>query len=314
MDEAQDKPNGLDHQQIVASVKEVMEQHGLSQSQVARQAGMSPAVLSAYLSGSYRGNCEEVGRKLTAWRDGLAENEVAEGAIGRISAFAKTKVAGYILTTLKIAKLGKMVSIVGPSGVGKTMALRHFMRSNTNVWYVQFSKDTFSPYSVLVEIALAVGIQEVPGRPDIVRREIVARVERTRGVILCDEAQHLSRDGLETIRSIHDRARVGIAFCGHLDLSDKIARLPQVHGRIAAPLRIAGAKPADADALFNSWGLECKDSRKFLRDLAPRPGGLRRIAAIYELATIYAIGEGTSVSFDHIEHAWAELEGSTQAV
>jgi DNA transposition AAA+ family ATPase len=291
-----------------------MDQHGLSQSQVARQAGMSAAVLSAYLGGTYRGNCEEVGRKLTAWRDGLAENEVAEGAIGRISAFAKTKVAAHILTALKIAKLGKMVSIVGPSGVGKTMALRYFMRSNTNVWYCQFSKDTGSVYSILTEIAVAVGIQEVPARPDIVRREIVARVERTRGVILCDEAQHLPKDGLEAIRSLHDRAGVGIVFCGHPDLADKIARLPQVNGRISAPLRIGGAKPADADALFNSWGLECKESRKFLREFANRPTGLRRIAAAFELATIQALGEDGVVSFDHIESAWAELEGSAQAV
>ena len=207
-----------------------------------------------------------------------------------------------------------MVSIVGTSGVGKTMALKHFQQTNPAVWYCQFSKDTSTVYSILTEVATAVGIVEIPGRPNEVRRDIVAQIERRRGLLLCDEAQHLPPAGFEVIRSLHDRAGVGIVFAGHLDLADKIARLPQVNGRISAPLRISGAKGEDADALFNSWQLDDKRARAFLRRFAGRATGLRRIANAYELAALYAMGEDTTVSHDHIARAWSDLEGPATPV
>ncbi len=314
MDKQDNRPEGRDHQQIAISVREAMAAHGLSQAEVARQADMSAAVLSQYLGGTYKGDNEEAGRKLAAWRDGLAAGEVAAGVAERMGVFARTKVAAQIGATLQLAKLGNMVAIAGASGVGKTMALRDFQRGNPAVWYCQFSRDTRSVYSILSEVAVAVGIQEVPARPDVIRREIVGRVERTRGVILCDEAQHLPSDGFEAIRTLHDRAGVGVVFAGHLDLMDKIARLPQVAGRISAPLIIKGAKPSDADALFVAWGLDCRRSRDFLRAFAGRATGLRRIAKAVELALIFASGENAPLSFDHVNRAWTALEGPAQAI
>jgi len=313
MDEAQRKTKILDQQQIADAVRETMKRRDLAQSLVAREAGMSSATLSAYIGGTYRGNVPEIGRKLTAWLETIEETEAAETALSHVeNTFVKTRIAAQVHAVLRIAQMGHMVSIVGPSGVGKTAALKHFRDGNLNVWYCAASPALATAYSVLTEIAYAVGMQVIPARPDIVQREIVWRIERTRGVLIVDEAQHLPKDGLEVIRTLHDHAGIGVVLCGHPDLSDKIARLPQVNGRISAPLRIAGAKPADADALFDAWGLECKDSRKILRELAPRNTGLRRIKAIYKLALMMATGEGTTVSYDHIQRAWAEHSGSAQ--
>lgn len=314
MDKPENNETPRDQQQIAATIRETMTERGLSQSEVARQADMSATVLSEFLSGTYRGNREEVCRKLIAWRDALAEGDSLSAVNDRISQFTDTPVAKRVQSVLKLAKLGNMVMIAGTSGIGKTETLKHFQRHNTAVWYAEFSEDTQSVYSVLAEIGSAVGIADLAQRPDEARREIVRRIERTNGLLICDEAQHLSSKGLEQVRTLHDRAKIGIVFAGHLDLADNIAKLPQVHGRIVAPLRISGAAAADADALFDSWGLDCKRSRAFLRKLASRPTGLRGIAKAYGLAALYAIAQETAVTYDHIANAWAELNGPGQAV
>lgn len=313
MEDQESKPIGRDHQQIASMIRETIATRGLSQAEVARQADMSGAVLSEYLSGQYRGNREEVARKLTAWHDGLADGDSLFAVSERIEAFARTPIAMRIQTVLKLAKFGNMVMIVGASGVGKSEAFRNFQQANTAVWYSQFSKDTRSNYAVLTEIAEAVHISDLARSPDKARRQIVGRVERTRGLLLCDEAQHLTPAGLEIVRTIHDRAGIGIALAGHLDLADNVAKLPQVNGRISAPLRIASASPEDADALFDSWGLECKQSRTFLRGYANRATGLRGIAKAFKLATIYAMADSAAVSFDHITRAWSDMNRPAQA-
>ena len=93
MDKQQDRGNDRDHQRIAATIRETMTARGLSQSEVARQADMSAAVLSEYLSGHYRGNRDEAGRKLLAWYEGLVGSDGLASAIDRISVFAETGIA-----------------------------------------------------------------------------------------------------------------------------------------------------------------------------------------------------------------------------
>ena len=223
--------------------------------------------------------------------------------------YVPTPTSMQIVATLEFAQEeGEIVSVSGMPGIGKTQSLRQFEGASSPVWYVEFSDDTSSVFATLTEIALALGFNEVPSKPDDVRRQIVRRVKGTKGIILCDEAQHLSTKGFEVIRTIHDRSGVGIALCGHLDLADKIARLPQLAGRITAPLRIGAARAEDADALFDAWGLTDKRSRDYLRRHAANATGLRRIAKAFRIARGMAIGAGTPISFDHIRAAWASLQ------
>lgn len=224
-------------------------------------------------------------------------------------AYVATPTSMQIVATLEFAQEeGEIVSISGMPGIGKTQSFKRFQHSSRNVWYCEFSDDTSSVFATLTEIAIALGINEVPSKPDDVRRQIVRRVQGSRGIILCDEAQHLNTKGFEVIRTIHDRSGIAIAFCGHLDLADKIARLPQLSGRITAPLRIGAARVEDADALFDAWGLTDKRSREYLRRYAANATGLRRIAKAFRMARGMAIGAGTPISFDHIRAAWASLQ------
>lgn len=313
MEENSAKPKSS--QPAAAAIKEAMAERGLSQAEVARQADVSPTTLSQFLSGSYRGDNEEIARKLTAWLDSLKSGDGLSEIIARVSTFTDTlPTTQRILGAAQLAKnAGLIVYVAGSSGVGKTEALKHFAKAVPAVWYCEFSKDTKSVYATLVEVAFAVGISQPALRPDHLRRDIVARIARTRGLLICDEAQNLSQNGFEEIRTLHDRSGVGVVFAGHLDLADKIASLPQLGGRAFAPVRIGSAKPADVDALLTSWGMNCKRTRDFLRPFARQSTGLRRIANAYKLAALYAAGKNEDVAFEHIQRAWNDLAGSIEA-
>jgi DNA transposition AAA+ family ATPase len=312
MDHGDDNSAGENQQPLAAKVRDAIAARGLSQAEAARQADMSGGALSSFLAGRYKGDNEELARKLSAWLGSLSSGDGLTATFEAIKAYAETPTSMRIKDVLEFAKaMGLIASIAGTSGIGKTRTLKHFAETSTAVWYCEFSEDTTSVYATLAEVADAVGITKLPLRPDELRREIVARIKRTKGLLLCDEAQHLTPKGFEQIRTLHDRTGIGIVFAGHLDLSDKIARLPQLDGRVSAPLRIGAAKPADADALFASWGFDCKQSRDFLRPFARQATGLRKIANAYRLAATYAAGAGAPVAFEHIRQAWAALAGAT---
>lgn len=312
MDRTEAIPPQPDLQQLAEPFREVIATRGLTQAEVARQIDVSASSLSSFLAGRYKGDNEEMVRKLTVWRDGVAAGDGLIAIVARIRAYTETPTSRSILSTVEFAKtVGAVVSIATTPGVGKSITLKHYADRTPAVWSCTFSKDTRSVYATLEEVATAIGMVEKPARPDQLRREIVRRIERTRGLLICDEAQNLSPDGFETIRTLHDRANVGVLFAGHTDLADRIARLPQLDGRVSAPLRIAKAKPADVDALLIAWGSECKRTRDFLRQYAGQSTGLRRIARAYELSAIYAAGDAAPIDFDHVRRAWSALAGQT---
>lgn len=301
------------HQQIVEAVRQAMAERALPQGDVARQIDMSASALSSFLAGRYKGDNAEMSRKLSAWLAALPAGDGLAGIIARMRAYVATPTALAIRSQAEFAKMvGAVVTVATVPGIGKSITLKSFAEASPAVWYCEFSKDTASVYAVLTEVAEVVGIVEKPQRPDELRRDIVRRIERRQGLLICDEAQHLRPDGFEAIRTLYDRSGVGVLFAGHSDLADKIARLPQLDGRVSAPMRIARAKAADVDALLDAWGSDCRRTREFLRRHVGQAAGLRRIARVHEMAAIDAFGEGVSLSFDHVSRAWASLAGSVR--
>ncbi|WP_424362702.1 AAA family ATPase [Methylocystis parvus] len=302
-----------DHQAVILKARDALRERGLSQAEAARQIGVSSATISQFLSNSYKGDTEEVARKLSAWLATSDSVASVTALLERIRVFTpEPPTTKAILNALHLAKAGGYITYVAAaSGIGKTMAAEHFTQTQPSVWRCEFSRDTKSVYATFVEVAFALGISNLPRRPDELRREIVARLTRTHGLLICDEAQHLSDNGFEAIRTLHDRAKIGVVFAGHSDLADKIARLPQLEGRVFAPLRIGAAKPNDVDALLSAWGNGCKETRQFLRKYASQATGLRRIARAYERAALFAANEDQEIGFEHIQRAWANLAAVT---
>lgn len=308
-----------DRQAFITSARAELESRSVSQAELARQIDMSGSVVSSFFTGRYKGDHDEVARKIKAVMAGWKAGDRLNAGLDRVRDFVETPTSARIEKTLQFAKTRSVIVVIGGgSGIGKSKTLKEYAARNPAVWYCEFSRDTKSEHDILVEIGKAVGLVNMPGHSASLRRTIVERVKRTRGLLICDEAQHLRGEGaFDEVRTIYDRSEngsppIGIALAGHLDLFDKIARYAQVEGRIAAPLRLPNATAKDVDALCDYWELDCRRCRAFLRSHAQDRTGLRRIAKAYELALSYAAADPEGVvTLDHVREAWAAFSGST---
>lgn len=138
-----------------------------------------------------------------------------------------------------------IVGIVGKSGLGKTFAIRSILgkMDAVDAYWIQFGTRP-----TLREIARAIYLGVFGIEPTGMTRvemtdEIIAEFSdrtRIRAIILViDEAQWLSKDGLELLRSIHDHIGTGFAlvFAGGDDCWDVIRSAPMVHSRINRPIQ-----------------------------------------------------------------------------
>lgn len=310
MNDSTEEPT-INTEQVRLDVSEAIRSGSLAQSAVAREAGISPAALSQFLGETYQGNTATVATKLATWLSSQERRTQLPSELMRQHDFVATAAATKIELALTYTQLAPDFAVViGEPGAGKTAALRAYQSKGNNVWLATMSPDTSGKVPMLEELGLAMGMALKGGAANM-RRQISAKVQRTGGLILVDEAQHLDAKAIETLRSIHDSAGVGLVLCGNPKLLQTIARLDQVHSRMGRKVAVGKPVKADVAAVAEQFGLKDKDGLRFLAELGRRPGGLRSVVKTLRLALM--MSKTTEIDRDALTNAWAELAVETMA-
>jgi len=299
------------------AVRHLIEVDELSQRIIARQAGISGAVLNQLLLGKYEGNTQSMIEKLAQW---ISSRELAREVgkkAGGLPKFVETPTAKKIHTVLKyVSSLFDVAVIYGGAGVGKTCALKKYSEMQPNCWIVTMSPATASVAAALEEIALTLGLKGFSGRASRLQREIVRRLTDTRGALIVDEAQHLFLNGLEAIRAIHDATEIGLILSGNESVYSRLtaggtrtAAFAQLFSRIGKRLYLSGSLPGDAIALARSFGVNGEREIKLVEEISKAPGALRGVVKTLRLASVLAHQDGGQVKFENINQAWRDLAG-----
>ncbi len=306
-------------EEILTAVRRLINDDGLSQRTIARQTGISGAVLNQLLSGKYPGDAERMIEKLTRW---LSSRDLAKeigSKAGDLPRFVETPTARKIHTVLRyVSSLFDVAVIYGGAGVGKTRALENFAGSRPNCWIVCMSPATASVAAALEEIAITLGLKGFSGRASRLQREIVRRLKDTKGVLIIDEAQHLFLNALEAIRSIHDATEIGLVLSGNESVYSRLtasgtrtAAFAQLFSRIGKRLHLSGSLPGDGSTLARSFGVNGEREIRFIEDIAKTPGALRGVVKTLRLASLFAHQNGGKVNLKNIEAAWQDLSGQS---
>lgn len=286
---------------------------GMTQTALAKQAGLSAPVVSQWLKGGYRGDNVAVQSKLAAWletRDAIATVTAAvPGAHGWIN----TPTGQDIEKALIFARSSPgMAVIYGVPGVGKTEAIRHYSRTTPNVWVITASPSRSSMAAILRRIGAAL---ELPGgyRNYDLACDIERRLKGTRGLLVIDEAQHLSLPALEEVRSVvYDAAEIGLALCGNESVYSRIsggtrrADFAQLSSRAAPILFLKAPQAGDVAAILAAWNITGDTEKKFAMQIASMPGGLRGLVKTLEQAALFSPG-AASPDASMMRAAWKEL-------
>lgn len=297
------------------AVRALIQRDGLKQSAIAREAGLSGTALSQWLNGKYPGDTAEVAHKLSLWLKAREEREEAVREVITEFPWVETVTAKSILHVLDFAQhFGEMAMISGVPGVGKTRSLRHHAETRPNVWLMTANPKTSACGATLRMVARAIGLHDLRGHGDQLWLDVVQRLRNTRGLLVVDEAQHLSVRAIELLRAIHDELGIGLVLCGNLSVPARITgknrdqAFAQLSSRIGKRLSLVAPTAEDVVGLATACGITTPDELAFLSRLAvSQEGALRGVEKVLRLASVMAAEGGETLTVADLQDAATDL-------
>lgn len=315
-----------EHAALRNEVERVKGLEGLSEAEIGRQADLSSSTLNSYLKSKYGGDNNSPASSLHKWLE--ARRKVAEMRLQAPEKpnFLELQDSRQILSTLSYAReMGRMVVIAGAPGVSKTSSCLYYAHLTPRVWMATMEPATRGVPTMLTEVLAAMGEPDARGTPQALARRIAVRAAEAKSLIIIDEAQHLSDQAIEQLRSLNDRVRgLGVAIVGNEAAYSKVGTaggktaFAQVSSRMARRHTITAPQAADVQALAHAWASVNREeldapSIRFLQQIAAKPGGLRNVEMTIEAALFAARGAGAPVDLDLLRGAFAQLAGLPQS-
>lgn len=300
--------------ETLSRVRAEIESAKLTQSVVAKEAGISPATLTQILNGTYNADPVKQLKKLDSWL-ALREEKQTAPSVPAAPSWVETPIAQRINGALKFAHgFNDMTVIYGSAGLGKTATCKAYRQQYASVWHATMTPASSSVAAALDEICVALGIKNPPASALRMQREILRRITGTNGLMIIDEAQHLSTAALDAIRSLHDSAEIGFALVGNeavytsMTGGNRAPHLDRLFSRIGKRVRLTRASKKDVWALAVAMGVSPDDKKSldFLADsVGNQAGALRSVVKVLRLAVMFA--EGAQPGLSHIKSAWRDL-------
>lgn len=299
---------------------EYQQQSGLSWQRLADVSGIPLGTLSPWKDDTYNGRSENITAKVRRFLDG--QQEVARIRVKQASepGWLPTPSGKYMLNVLRYAHTGDVVSISSGPGTGKTYTAEKYITQAANVHIATMTSSVSSTREMAKAVLKSLGDKDE--RHGATTQQISSRIiDRVRGknaLIILDEAQDLTVEALKEARSWHDACGVGLAIMGDQDLikllqSSRKTGLATFNSRIGMQHIQREASTADVDILLEGWGVSDPAMVKFLRSLAPKPGGLRGIAKTIRLARTL-LEDDERLSLSGLKAAWAQRNVDAEIV
>jgi DNA transposition AAA+ family ATPase len=307
-----------EQQALRERVLELLREEDVSRRQMAQESGIAYGTLTPWLGGTYAGDGSGVADRVRIWMEARARRMAVRPALPA-PRYVATPTAEAILAALSHAQhMPDMVVITGAPGTGKTSAACQYTRSNPNVWKLVADPALNTVRALLGALAGLLNTYDQGGQYRIAA-SLRQRMAGSQGLIVVDEAQHLTSQMLDQLRAFHDQCGVGVALLGNeavvgrLEGGRRSAEYAQLYSRVGMRLKRPRPLKADAEALLDAWGVEAAEVREPLRALARLPGGLRNLQKCHRLAGMIAQAEGgRAITADDVRVAWERL-GATPA-
>lgn len=287
----------------------------LSQQKIAKEigTGVSAATLSQWLNGNYQGDNAKIERRVRSWYETYLERRARAG-LPDAPEWVETTTTERIVAGLRYAQLAQdMVIIYGPAGVSKSATCAHYRTIAPGVVMATMTPATTSVTNCLREIAEACGLRDLPTTAAGLQKVIVNKLQASNGLLIVDEAQHLSIQALDQVRSLHDATLTGVALVGNefvytrMTGGTRAPYLDRLFSRIGKRVALRLPNDSDIDAFLGAWKITDSETRAQMRQIARRPGALRVLTKVLRLAASFAAAQGHTLGPDDVRDAWRDL-------
>lgn len=226
-----DQEAALPAEIIRRQIEQIREEDKLTQVRIAAAAGLHDSALSSFLKGTYKADDSRVRQKLTNWlriRDMKAtipKPDYVETAICRQYAWVCSRAHAN----------GVLGLIIGPSGVGKDMAIYEYRRrTGPAVVIVECDGLSAGKYSILRETARALDLRSAVDakngysaqdmRDAVIEKLAASRAAGGGGILLVYNEVHLvDYHAVEMIRRLLDKSGCGGVLVGTSRLSIQLS-------------------------------------------------------------------------------------------
>ncbi len=306
-------------EQIRQAFLDALHADGLTVAAAAKLAGIAEGTLSLWKGRSYAGRNDKIADKVSRWLDFRQDKQLRARELIAEPPFQRTKSAERLLTMLDYAQMDGDIVVAGwGPGCGKSATCRHYQATRPRVTLATMAPSSRGINTALVAILLALGEKDPKGTPQALSRKVSDRYAESGGMLIIDEAQHLSQQAIDELRSINDRASsagvtMGLAFVGHESVfqlfdAGRNNAFAQFSSRIGMRDKRTKPLPADVEIIAAAWGVADAEILSMLKKVAMLPGGLRGMGKVLKLATRLArIDEAEPPSIRHINDAFAQL-------
>ena len=207
---------------VVTDMRELMEQKGLSQRQMAT-LGISEGSLSDLLherrafSGAL---LSKIGKVL-----GDLQN-------GESRLFTSLRQYQKMIHVADFTRQQALFSLAcGNTGIGKTTAIRHIYACELYTFYSKV-EDDLTWRELLAKIATALGLSHLPYRTEALRSKLQHKVAQlSRPLLIIDEAEELTNSVSRKLKRLHTltEGQLGVLIVAHPELKRRLARASGLH-------------------------------------------------------------------------------------
>ena len=281
---------------------------------LAREAEVGFSTAQAWMKGVYNGNNAAVAIKLARWLTSSEARSRTQMAMRAAPDFVWTPSARAFVAVMEHAQFAPDLSVVsGAPGVGKTTTVRQYARHHASVWTLTAEPVFGGPRALLEDLAEAVGVPALGSSGQRVSKAIVRKIERSGGLIVVDEAQHLTSITLDQLRTLHDLSGIGVVLVGNPTMFSRLeggghrAQFAQLYSRVGMRVARPSAQRGDVDALLDAWGIEERGMRQLCHAVARRGGALRAMTKVLRQAYLRADGASVALAEQHVLDAAQQL-------
>jgi DNA transposition AAA+ family ATPase len=206
----------------------------------ARNVGMGPSTIYNYASCKWASSKDALDRfegRLRGWLD-HREHGGKEAEIDESVAAAKLIQHGLA----QAHESQKFAVIVGQSGMGKSLLMRHFANLRTRGGMVMVEAyDGMTPRAFLAAICRALGEVDT-GSKDLLLSRVAGLLAEQPKLLAIDEANFLTEQSINHLVYIWNQANIGIALLGteELDRVIKSSKLQRVRSRLKLTVSLSG--------------------------------------------------------------------------
>lgn len=285
---------------------------GLSWKELGIATGVPNGTLSTFGTGNYAGDNQRIARSVFRYRQML--DSQAERSVGILSepGYFETPTSRRLHGLMVYAQMGRItVGATGP-GTGKTMTMGEYAASSSNVWIATMWESDKTLSAMITKVLRALGDSPKFGRRADLSRQVSDKMRGRRGLLVIDEANHLTSECLEEIRAWHDvEGGPGVCLFGNEELLMRIESGAKQHAYGRLNSRIAQRhiqnlpEAGDVEAFCDAWGLPDAGMRAMLTRIAltPGAGGLRECRQIVEQASMLAADDNRPLTLADLKDA-----------